>query len=142
MRKYQPLGLMAGHALTASTVRAKTSAASGRITATRAALRQPRLLVAAERSRPPAGSGGWPADSACGVAGMLPATPPTVRHLLDGQDLLDRLGLDLEGSAWKLTCVRYVELLPYFGLIRPLQDRADRLGRRALGWCVDTMAYS
>ena len=69
---------MTGHAFTASTVMAKTSAASGRITATQATLRQPVSSLRRAKSATRRGSGGLPTGSACGVAGTLPATPPTV----------------------------------------------------------------
>ena len=69
---------MTGHAFTASTVMAKTSAARGMTTATQATQRQP---VSSLRRKKPAtrlGRGALlPIGSVCGVAGMLPATPPT-----------------------------------------------------------------
>ncbi len=69
---------MAGHALTASTETANTSAASGNSTAIQAELRQACSSLRRAKSRTRRCGGGLPVDPACGVAGTRPATPPTV----------------------------------------------------------------
>ena len=82
------------------------------------------------RSPPAAsGSGGLPIDSACGVAGMLPATPPTDATTGCSGSASRDCATTLEGRGWKLTWDRYDELLPSLLVDRPLQHGADVLRR-------------
>ena len=85
---------MAGHALMASTVTAKTSAASGQDHGHPGAPAPGVLLVGAGgvgHTPGQRGPGAW--HAAGGVAGMLPAAPPMAVIYLMLEDLLQRLGL-------------------------------------------------
>ena len=102
----------AGQALTARTVTAKTSAASGSTTAIHADPRQTRssLLRAKRPSR--LGSGGLPIDSALRRGGDAP------RHAADGchywmlRICFTDCATTLDGRGWKLTWDRYDVLFP------------------------------
>src|SRR5580692_5056836 len=101
----------------ASTVIAKTSAASGSNTATQATLRHPvsslrRMLSAARRCH-----GGLLSAAGRGVAGMLPATPPTVVIYLMPRICLIDCASTLAGSGWKATWDRYDDAEPCFELM-------------------------
>ena len=133
---------MAGHALTASTETANANAASGSTTAIHAVPRQACSSFRRRKSATRRGAGGLPTDSACGVAGTRPATPPTDAIYLMLRICLIDCACTLVGSGWKSTWDRYEVLAPYFGLTAHSSTDRTFLAVEEDCWFVDTMAYS
>ncbi len=126
----------------ARTVTAKTRAASGSSTATQATVCQPlsslrRMLSAARR-----GQGGLRSAVERGVAGMLPATPPTVVIYEMPRICLTDCATTLAGSGWKSTCERYDGSEPCFRLTAHSRTERMFLAVDEDVWSFDTMAYS
>ena len=123
----------AGQALTASTVRANTSAASGSTTAIHADPRQTPLLGCLRANRPSrfGSKSCCPLTPCAGVAGMLPATPPERMPLLNAQDLLQRLRHDLGGQGLEVDLGQVRRVVAGVLVDRPLQHGANVLRRGA-----------
>jgi len=132
----------AGHAFTARTETANARAARGRTTAIHADPLHACSSFRRKKSSTRLGAEGFPIDSACGVAGTRPATPPTdVIYLIFRICLID-CAATLVGSGWKSTWARYDVADPYLGLTAHSRTERTFLAVDEDCWFVDTMAYS
>ncbi len=122
---------MAGQALTARTVTAKTRAASGQYHGHPGRPAPGVLLVAPGEVGHPLGQRGLAQRLRVRRGGDAP------RHAADGghywmlRICFTDCASTLEGSGWKLTWDRYDGAVAVLRVDRPLQHRADVLGRRA-----------